>query len=104
MKVYIDRNNIHVELIYDSVEIATLLPLDSLKWNTFATDVFMKLGSLLSVRCRHRSVKSSKCVGSWSSKGFHLPAFPANKERKQLWNSTVNRYRWIPRAGSLKLC
>ena len=22
----------------------------------------------------------------------------------QLWNSTVNRYRWIPRTGSLKLC
>ena len=46
----------------------------------------------------------SKCVGSWSSKGFHLFAFPANKEHRQLWNSTVNCYRWIPRAGSLKLC
>ena len=40
--------------------------------------VLMKLGSLLSMTCRHHLV--------------------------ELWNSTVNRYKWIPRAGSLKLC
>ena len=58
MKVYIDRNNIHVELMRFRTKMATLLPLESFKWKSFATDVFMKLGSLLSVRCRHRSVKS----------------------------------------------
>ena len=46
---------------------------------TFVNDVFMKLGSLLYVTCHHRS-------------------------SVQLCNSTVNRYRCIPRAGSLKLC
>ena len=42
--------------------------------------------------------------GRGSSKVFRLFAFPANKERRELWYSIVNRYRWIPRAGSLKLC
>ena len=47
MKVYIEGNNIQVEL-YVSVKIATLLTLEILKWEyTFATDVFTKLGSLL---------------------------------------------------------
>ena len=58
-EVYIGRNNIHVELIRFCKQIATLLPLESLKWKCFVTDVFMKLGSLLSVRCRHCSMKSS---------------------------------------------
>ena len=58
MKVYIDSNNIHVELIRFRKKIVTLLPLESLKLKTFTTDVFMKLGSLLSMRCRHRSVRS----------------------------------------------
>ena len=35
----------------------------------------------------------SKGMGSWFN-GFRLFAFPANKEHRQLWNSTVNRYRW----------
>ena len=39
---------------------------------------FFILGSLLSVTCRHRSV--------------------------QLWDNTLTRYRWIPRAESLELC
>ena len=69
----------------------------------------MKLGSLISVRCRHHSVKSRGPAlemggGRGSSKGFRSFAFPANKERRQLWNSTVNRNRWIPRPGALKLC
>ena len=42
--------------------------------------------------------------GRCSSKGFRLFAFTANKERRQLWNNTVKHYRWVPRAGSLKLC
>ena len=51
--------------------------------------MFMKLGSLLFVKCRHRSVKSR---AQRSNKSFQLFSFPANKERRQLWNSTVNRY------------
>ena len=57
MKVYIDRNNIQVQLIRFRKK-ATLFPLESLKWNNFRDRVFMKLGSLLPVRCRHRSLKS----------------------------------------------
>ena len=34
-------------------KIATLLTLETLKWETFATAVYIKLGSLLSVTCRH---------------------------------------------------
>ena len=50
----------------------------------------MKLGSLLYDGCRHRSVKSEPCTA-----GEQEISFPANKERIKLWNSTVNRYRWI---------
>ena len=30
-----------------------------------------------------------------SNQGFSFITFPANTERRQLWNSTVNCYRWI---------
>ena len=54
MKMFIERNNIQVELIRFRKKIATLLTLVTLKWEyTFATDVFMKLDSLLSVTSRH---------------------------------------------------
>ena len=69
MKVYIERNNILVSGInlYDSVKNTDfILTLATLKWETFATDMVMNLGSLLSVMCRH-----------------HCSV--------QLWNSTVNR-------------
>ena len=57
MTVYIERNNIQVELLRFRKKIATLFALQTLTWETFATDVFVKLGSLLSVTCRHRSVQ-----------------------------------------------
>ena len=81
MKVYIDRNNIQVELIRFRKKIATLLTLETLKWDNFF--VFMKFGSLLSARCRHSSVKIRALR---SNKGFRLFYFPANKELGQLWN------------------
>ncbi len=63
MKVYIERNNIQVELIRFLKKIATLLTLETLKWEyTFATDVFTKLGSLLSVMSRHCSVQGAPDV------------------------------------------
>ena len=68
-KVYIARNNIHVELITIPYKLARLVTFESLKWKySFATNstLSMKLGSLLYVRCRHRSVKSS----SFSNKTF----------------------------------
>ena len=39
------------------LKISNLLTLETLKWETFATDVFMKSLSLLSVTCRHCSVQ-----------------------------------------------
>ena len=51
---------------------------------------FMKLGSLLYVRYRHRSMKSEPGTAAKQKKYF-----PANKQRRQLWNSTVNRNRWV---------
>ena len=71
--------------------------------------MFMKLGSLLPVRCHHHLVKSRgpalEMCGVVVKQGLlFIDAFPANKERRQLGNSAVDRYRWIPRAGSLKLC
>ena len=68
MKVYIERNNMQVQLILFRKKILTLLTLETLKWETFTNDMFIKLGSLLSVKCRHRAV--------------------------QLWNCTMNRYSW----------
>ena len=41
MKVYIERKNMQVQL----KQISTLLTLESLKLDTFANDVFMKLGN-----------------------------------------------------------
>ena len=63
-KVYIARNTIHVEIIRNTIpyKLARLVTFESLKWKySFATNstLFMKLGSLLYVRCRHRSVKST---------------------------------------------
>ena len=44
MKVYIERNNIQVELIRFRKKIATLLTLETLKWEyTFATDVLIAI-------------------------------------------------------------
>ena len=37
-------------------------------------------------------------------KGFRLFGFPADKERRQLWENKVNRAGWKPKAGSSKLC
>ena len=48
----------------------------------------MKLGSMLYVRCRHSSVKREPCTA-----GVQEISFPANEQRRQLGNSTVNRYR-----------
>ena len=58
MKVYIERNNKHVELTRFGFrkKIATLLTLGTLKWeNSFATAVFTKSGSFLSWTSRHCS-------------------------------------------------
>ena len=62
-KVYIARNTIHVDIINTiPYKLARLVTFESLKWKySFATNstLFMKLRSLLYVRCRHRSVKST---------------------------------------------
>ena len=87
-----------VQLIPFRKKISTLLTLATLKWETFASDVF--LGSLPSVTCRHFSVQARAVDNvrsllvrkAWGrGKGFRLFAFPSNKECRQLWNSTVNR-------------
>ena len=106
MKVHIDRNNIHVELMQFRKKKAALLPLESFKWKTFATDMFMKLGSLLPVRCHHHSVKSRgpalEMCGVVVKQGLlFIDAFPANKERRQLGNSAVDRYRKMDSEGRI---
>ena len=80
MKVYSDRNNIQVELIHYVTNI------------DFSPDgkfqggqQFMTSGSLL-----YRSVKSQPCTAVEQE-----ISFPSNKQRRQLWDSTVNRHRWI---------
>ena len=85
MKVYIDRNNIHVELIRfrkNSDFIAVCL----FEVENFRDRCVYDIG-LIAIRgvsppfgeepwtCARTS------GGSWSSKGFRLFAFPANKER-----------------------
>ena len=65
--------------------------------------MFMKLGSLPSVRCRHRSVKSRGSAVEMrgvvvQARVFVYLLFLLTKECRQLWNSIVNRYRWVPRA------
>ena len=60
-KVYIARNTVHGNNTIPN-KLALLVTLESLKWKySFATNstLFMKLSSLLYVRCRHRSVKST---------------------------------------------
>ena len=54
MKVCIERKNTQVTNNTIPLKISTLLTLETLKWETY---VFIKLGSLLSVTCRHRSVQ-----------------------------------------------
>ena len=76
MKVDIDRNNLQVELIRFRKKIATVLPLESLKWGN---NVCVYEIGLIAIR------EASPPFGEE----------PAKKERRQLWNSTVNRYRWI---------
>ncbi len=65
-------------------KLARLVTFESLKWiYSFATNstLFMKLGALLHVRCRHRSVKTASTAVEQEI------SFPANKQRIQLWNS-----------------
>ena len=98
MKMYIDRNNIQVQLIRFRKK-ATLLPLESLKWDNFRDRCVYEIGLIAT-----REVSSPFVEEPWtcarnawcrgSSNGFRLFDFPANKVRRQLWNSTVNRYRW----------
>ena len=59
------------------IKISTLLTLESLKRETFASDMFSKLGSLLSVTCRHCSEQAravdnarSEGLGSWKGLSF----------------------------------
>ena len=48
-----------VELIRFRKQISILLTLETSKWEyTFAADVFTKLGSFLSVTCRHYSMQA----------------------------------------------
>ena len=52
----------HCEQASAQATVARLVTFESLKWKySFATNsaLFMKLGSLLYVRCRHRSAKST---------------------------------------------
>ena len=59
-KVYIARNNIHVELNYDSVKNSDFIDIKNFEVGirpySFATAVFTKLGSMLSGTSRHCSV------------------------------------------------
>ena len=57
MKMYSDRNNIQVELIRLRKKISTKLHISIFN----VRQQFMKLGSLLNVRCRHRSVNCEPC-------------------------------------------
>ena len=64
---------------------------ESLKWKySFATNstLFMKLGSLLYVRCHHGSVKTVQAMLSNKKFLFQL----ANNADS---NGIVNRYRWM---------
>ena len=72
-------------------KLARLGTFESLKWKySFATNstLFMKLGSLLYVRCRHRSVKTVRALLSNKKFLFHLTN---NADSYGI----VNRYRWI---------
>ena len=58
MKEYIERNNMQIELIRFRKKI-DFLTMETSKWEyTFATDVFTKLGSLVSMTCRNCSVRA----------------------------------------------
>ena len=57
MKVYIEKKNMQIQLMPFRKKISTLLTSETLKWETLANDVFMKLGSLLFVTYRHHSVQ-----------------------------------------------
>ena len=104
MKVYIERNNIQVELIQfrknsDFIAVGSFevgnLSRPTCLWNWAHCYPWR----VATVRCWAVAVDlGSKGVGSWF-KGFRLFAFPADTGRRQLCNSTVSRYRWIPRAG-----
>ena len=108
MKVYIERNNIQVELIRFRKKIATLLKLESLKWENFRDRRVYEVGliathevsPLFDAESRGPALEMCGVV----VQGLSFIFFPGNKERRHLWNSTVNHYRQIPRAGSLKLC
>ena len=57
MKVYSDRNNIIVEIIRLRKNI-DFIAVEKVQ----VGQQFIKLGSLLYVRCRHRSVKTDPCT------------------------------------------
>ena len=80
MKVYSDRNNIQVELYRQSDYVKNI---DFSAVGKFQVgQQFMKLGSLLYMRCCHRSVKSVRRTAVEQD-----ISFPANKRGTQLWNS-----------------
>ena len=68
MKVYIERNNKHVELIRFRKKIASILTMETLTWEySFATAVFTKLGSLLSGTSRHCTVLGAPDVSDMTT-------------------------------------
>ena len=81
MKVYIDRNN-------SVKKIANLLPMEYLKWDNNVYEIW-----LIAVREVSPPFDEEPCTAL--EQGLSFIFFPANKERRQLWNSTVNRYIWI---------
>ena len=61
--VYIERSNMQVELIRIRKNIE-FIDAGNFEAGTFATDVFMKLDSLLSVMSRHCSVQCAEHFGT----------------------------------------
>ena len=72
MKVYIERNNKHVELIRFHKKIATLFTLETFKLEySFATAVFTKLVSFLSGTSRHCSALGVPDISGHDHFGTH---------------------------------
>ena len=73
------------------------MPLESLKLDNFRDRCVYEIGlnAIREVSSPFGEEPGTCARNAWcrgSSKGFRLFAFPANNERRQLWNSTVNRY------------
>ena len=108
MKMYIERNNIHVELIRLRRKIATLLPAETLKLENFCDRRVYEIG-LIAIRDVSPPFGAEpwtcarKALGRGSRAFFYL-LFQLTKNADRYGISTVNRYRSIPGAGSLKLC